>query len=92
MKGTRAHRADISLALIHLTGNRGGRSALDSLVSILSKRAIRASGQEGYIKGPNPAVCFTEMPLSSVPRLVDALSIHKEPKAQCFQRGLQGGF
>lgn len=59
-------RSDTSLALIHLTGPRGDSEAIQSLISILSEGIIRSSGPEGFIKGSQKAVCFTEMPLSSV--------------------------
>ena len=71
MKGTRSNRSDISLALIHLTGQRGNISALDALIAILREQQIRASGYHGFIKGGQSATCFTEMPLAAVPRLVE---------------------
>jgi hypothetical protein len=63
------HRPDITHALIHLIGDRrstGGLSADEALYSILRGGVIKGSGEEGFIKGPNRAVCLTEMPLSSV--------------------------
>lgn len=86
----------MSLALIHLTGQRGDRTPIDSLISILSEQRIRASGNDGYIKGSIPAVCFTEMPLTSVPLLVEAsaTSAHRYAcygialhKSHAFSRG-----
>ena len=79
MKADRAFRSDISLALIHLTGTRGDVKAIDALISILSERRIRASGNAGYVKGGNPAACFTEMPLSAIHPLVQRSKASKHP-------------
>lgn len=62
-------RPDITNALIHLTGDRtciGRLSAEQALHSILKEGFIRGSGNDGFIKGTQHAVCFTEMPLSSI--------------------------
>lgn len=62
-------RPDITNALIHLTGDRtgrGGLSAEQALHSILREGIIHGSGNDGFIKGTKHAVCFTEMPLSSI--------------------------
>lgn len=75
------HRPDITHALIHLTGNRvsaGGLKADEALVSILKEGIIKGSGNGGFIKGSNSAVCLTEMPLSSVKYYIDdGYSKHK---------------
>lgn len=96
MKLGPSNRSDISLALIHLTGYRNGRLAIDLLMNLLSEQRIRASGNEGYIKGMQSAVCFTEMPLSSVHRLVESSRCSGHPyscygvalhKSHAFSRG-----
>ena len=96
MKVGRSSRHDFSLALLHLTGARNGSSALDALISILREGHIRASGNAGYVKGSQAATCFTEMPLSSVPRLVDHSAVSGHPyepyglaihKQSAFERG-----
>jgi len=74
-------RPDITNALIHLTGDRssnGGFTAEKALHSILRNRVIKGSGNNGYIKGNNLAVCLTEMPLSSVKYCIkDGYTKHK---------------
>jgi len=79
MKGTRSNRSDISLAVIHLTGNRGNVSALDALISILGQQRIRASTASGFIKCGHSATCFTEMPLTAIQMLVDHSKSTKHP-------------
>lgn len=79
MKGTRSNRSDISLAVIHLTGNRGNVSALDALISILGEQLIRASSASGFIKGGHSATCFTEMPLTAVSMLVEHSKFTNHP-------------
>ena len=79
MQADRAFRSDISLALIHLTGSRGTLRPIDALTSILSERVIRASGYSGFIKGGGQAACFTEMPLSAIPLLVQKSQHSKHP-------------
>lgn len=96
MKGMRSYRTDISLAVIHLTGNRGGVSALDALISILREQRIRASGYQGFVKGGGAATCFTEMPLAAVSQLAEQSRFTKHPyecygvaihKSHAFSRG-----
>ncbi|MGH8551098.1 MAG: hypothetical protein ACRERU_21340 [Methylococcales bacterium] len=79
MQIDRALRSDMSLALIHLTGPRSGLQPIDSLISLLQERRIRATGKSGFIKGDLQAVCFTEMPLSAIPLLVKKSSTSKHP-------------
>ena len=47
-----------------MAGNK--LSALDVLCKILKSGIIHGSKKEGYIKGPNAAVCFSECPLSFI--------------------------
>lgn len=60
------HRGDIVNSLVHLTKENGDASALENLCKILSDGELIGSTNEGFIKGPHPAVCFTETPLSSL--------------------------
>ncbi|MFZ2751977.1 MAG: hypothetical protein WAZ48_00880 [Lysobacteraceae bacterium] len=89
-------RPDITRALIHLTGDRPGRSARDALVSIMSEGLIRGSGNSGYIKGKNRAACFTEMPLSAIRYFIQHRRLTNHPyqafgiavsKLSAWQRG-----
>jgi len=76
----RSVRRDITNSLIHITGNRkgqGGSSAEDALCSIIRDKLIKASSSTGYIRDGHRAVCFTEMPLSSLKLFVDG---HKGTK------------
>ena len=65
-------RPDFTNSLIHLTreqkvlesGTWVKYPAFDSLMNILTDGIIK--GGRGFIKGPNAAVCFSEMPLSSL--------------------------
>jgi hypothetical protein len=74
-------RSDFNQSLIHLTRNRSefeklrdgslGKlnrtvSAFEVLKEIISSATLRASGNEGYVKGMKKAVCFSEIPLSAV--------------------------
>lgn len=76
------HRADFTNSLIHLTRERNIKrrhfevvngideatkvSAFEVLKEILTDGIIRGSGKEGFIKGAERAVCFSEVPLSGV--------------------------
>jgi hypothetical protein len=63
-------RPDLTPYLIHLTKNtirEDGNSAFDNLVNILKTGRIRGSTTEkGFIKGPNPAACFMDVPFVSL--------------------------
>lgn len=73
-------RPDFSQALIHLTRYRKATqwndekrenevhiaSPFDVLKEILTSGVVRGSGNEGYVKGSQRAVCFSEIPLSAV--------------------------
>lgn len=57
--------------MIHLTKNTildDEYSALDNLISILKTGKIWGSrrGKPGYIKGPNPATCFMDVPFHAL--------------------------
>lgn len=63
-------RPDLTPYLIHLTKNtkkEDGYSAYDNLISILERGKIWGSSREsGFIKGPNKAVCFMDVPFVSL--------------------------
>jgi len=62
-------RPDLSPYLIHLTKNTeavDGNSALDNLINILKTGVIRGSTSKGFIKGPNPAACFMDVPFQAL--------------------------
>lgn len=70
-------RSDFSQGLVHLTRERleyddatmkikQAASPFDVLKEILTSGKIRASGNGGFVKGTQKAVCFSEIPLSSV--------------------------
>jgi hypothetical protein len=63
-------RPDLSPFLIHLTKNTKAQdeySAYDNLVNILETGEIWGSDtKKGFIKGPNTAACFMDIPLASL--------------------------
>ena|SRR5690242_14489476 len=75
-------RLDFSQGLVHLTRERieyeNAASPLDPpilkkifppfdvLKEILTSGVIRSSGNDGFIKGNQRAVCFSEIPLSAI--------------------------
>jgi hypothetical protein len=60
------NRSDITNSLVHLTKGNDEESGLDILCKILSSEKIIGSGNGGFVKGPHPAACFTETPLSAL--------------------------
>jgi hypothetical protein len=68
-------RPDFSRAVVHLTRARStsmglfsakGATSFEVVKEILATGKIKGSGNAGFIKGPTPAVCLSEIPLSSV--------------------------
>src|SRR5690349_13539437 len=63
-------RPDLTPYLIHLTKNTKADdkySALDNLMSILRSGEIWASDKKkGFIKGPNGATCFMDVPFTAL--------------------------
>lgn len=70
-------RSDFSHGLVHLTRERREydaatmkakqtASAFEVLKEVLTCGKIRASGNGGFVKGTQKAVCFSEVPLSAV--------------------------
>jgi hypothetical protein len=68
-------RPDLTPYLIHLTKNTEAEdeySAFDNLVSILKTGQIRGSTKKkGFIRGPNPAACFMDVPFVSLKYILD---------------------
>ncbi|UVM20039.1 hypothetical protein [Pseudomonas wadenswilerensis] len=69
-------RPDLSPFLIHLTKNTkadDGCSAFDNLVRILKTGKIWGSTKEkGFIKGPNKAACFMDVPFSALKYILNS--------------------
>ena len=68
-------RPDLTPYLIHLTKNTTSRdqfSAYENLVSILESGKIwGSSSKRGFIKGPNPATCFMDVPFPALKFILD---------------------
>lgn len=65
---------DLTPYLIHLTRNsmqENKKSALDNLINILKTGKIRGSDASGYIKGPNTASCFMDVPFMSLKYIIN---------------------
>jgi len=69
-------RPDLSPYLVHLTKNTNKEdeySAFENLVSILKLGEVWGSNtKKGFIKGPNKAACFMDIPLSSLKYVLTA--------------------
>ncbi|HXC37849.1 MAG TPA: hypothetical protein VN667_02805 [Burkholderiales bacterium] len=69
-------RPDLSPYLVHLTKNTNKEdeySAFDNLVSILKLGEVWGSNtKKGFVKGPNKAACFMDIPLSSLKYVLTA--------------------
>lgn len=62
-----AERTDMPSSLVHLTREANGKSVEDVLYEILSSGEIVGSTtNSGFICGSNTAVCFQDIPLSSL--------------------------
>ena len=61
-----SERPDLTPYLLHLTKRSMRASAFDNLVSILKSGRLRSSGREGFIRGPNRATCFMDVPFTSL--------------------------
>ena len=62
-------RPDLSKFLIHLTKNSKDEdeyTAFDNLVHILKTGKIWGSDKIGFIKGPNKATCFMDVPITAL--------------------------
>lgn len=70
-------RPDFSNALVHLTRGKEDEfgfitEPFDVLKQILQDRKIIGSGNEGYVRGNNRAVCFSETPIANVRYIVES--------------------
>lgn len=82
-------RPDLSPYIIHLTKNTQANdkhSAFDNLVSILKEGEIWGSlTSEGFIKGPNEATCFMDIPFMSLKYLLNQDNSNpKKPRYEPF--------
>jgi hypothetical protein len=62
-------RPDLTPYLLHMTKNTNAKdefSAFDNLVHILETGIIWGTGKKGYVKGPNKAACFMDVPFASL--------------------------
>ncbi|MCU8083613.1 hypothetical protein [Shewanella sp. SM23] len=75
-------RPDLSPFLVHLTKNTKSDdefSAYDNLVNILKTGEIWGSNTEkGFVKGPNEAACFMDIPLSSLKYVLNEANTNPE--------------
>ncbi|WP_336761496.1 DUF2971 domain-containing protein [Paenibacillus sp. USHLN196] len=61
------HRTDMSTYVYHLTRKTDSMSVVDVLLKILKERKlIGSTTSSGFVIGQNPAVCFQDVPLSSL--------------------------
>lgn len=81
-------RPDLSPYLIHLTKSTkddNGSTAFDNLVSILEDGKIFGSSNTSFIKGPNNATCFMDIPFVSLKYLLNDENTDKEmPRYEPF--------
>ncbi len=89
-------RPDLSPYLIHLTKNtikEDEFSAFDNLVSILKTGLIWGSDKKkGFIKGPNKATCFMDIPLISLKYVLNEYDSNPEnPRYEPFGVIIQKG-
>jgi hypothetical protein len=95
-------RPDLSPYIIHLTKNTTREdqySAFDNLISILQCGEIWGSGKRsGFIKGPNKATCFMDIPLNCLKYVLDNKNANQRhpryepfgvlvPKKLAFKKG-----
>lgn len=75
-------RPDLTPYLIHLTKNTEAEdehSAFDNLVNILETGRIWGSTKEkGFIRGPNPAACFMDVPFVSLKYILNQVNANPE--------------
>jgi hypothetical protein len=82
-------RPDLSPYIIHLTKNSRSEddySAFENLISILKSGKIWGSGtKKGFIKGPNKAVCFMDIPLHCLKYVLDKNNTNpRQPRYEPF--------
>src|SRR6266516_1875027 len=86
-------RPDLTPYLVHLTRNTEKKddcSAFDNLVKILKRGKIMGSGNAGYVKGPNKAACFMDVPLMAL-KYVLKKSVTTAPKPKYEPYGILVG-
>jgi len=64
-------RPDLTPYIVHLTKRNDGLSAFKNLVNILETGTLNGSGRKGYVKGPNRAVCFMDIPFSALKYVIN---------------------
>lgn len=67
-------RPDLSPYLVHLTKNTRAKdefTAYDNLINILKEGSVWGSDKRGFIKGPNEAACFMDIPLTSLKYIIN---------------------
>ncbi|MDR3585059.1 MAG: hypothetical protein P4L59_07005 [Desulfosporosinus sp.] len=81
-------RPDLTPYLIHLTKNTksdDGFSAFDNLVSLLKTKKIWGSDSRGFVKGPNKAACFMDVPFISLKYILNKDNCNPEnPRYEPF--------
>lgn len=81
-------RPDLTPYLVHLTKNTKRHddfSALDNLISILQTGEIWGSGRSGYIKGPNKAACFMDVPFLALKYILTKTNTNEDdPRYEPF--------
>jgi hypothetical protein len=82
-------RPDLTPYLIHLTRNTAAiddHSAFDNLINILQTGEIRGSKtKKGFIKGPNPAACFMDIPFYALKYVLNGEnSDPSDPRYEAF--------
>lgn len=82
-------RPDLSPFLVHLTKNtieQDEFAAFDNLVNILKTGKIWGSDtKKGFVKGPNKAACFMDIPLSSLKYVLNESNTNpKTPRYEPF--------
>ncbi len=79
-------RPDLTPYLIHLTKNTNGKDAFDNLINILRTGKIHGSSTaSGYIKGPNRAACFMDVPFMALKYILNEDNADPEaPKYEPF--------
>lgn len=87
---------DMSEYAVHFTKDHEGISAYDAVLSILSSGVLKASGPFGAARGLNAlgetqkAVCFSEIPLDRLDRLIERRSHYGLAFKQAFLSRLGG--
>jgi hypothetical protein len=95
-----SERPDLTPYLIHLTRRSKNATAFENLVNILRTGKLKGSRRSGYIKGPNKAACFMDVPFYSLKHILnksntDETTLRYEPygifctKKIAYERGVR---